>query len=366
MPKPRQPEIRYGIARNGQYWTLWWYDSAGRRRRASLGRIADYTERRALHLAASRVNELAARNDTGDGVPLSAWVKRYRAMRQSELKPSTLSNLDRATDLLLAYFGDSIAITAIRRIDAAEFRTHLQRPVVNADGTTYTRSPSTVAKLLMWASQVFEQAFRVDLLPFNPFDRIPTGQPKTDQRWMYIDLDTTAKILAACPSPQWRAAFALARYAGLRRGEIHALRWADIDLERRTLTVHGDVTTRTTKARLRRCPITPSLAAVLEAVKRELPDSPGPWHDVSEANLTHDAHAIVASAGVPRYAKPLHTLRKSLETDWIDQYGVADTCEWLGNSPAVALQHYKRATPEAFARVTGVDTKPDTRLDAKA
>ncbi len=361
---PKQPDIRYGIARSAPYWQLWWYDSSGKRHRRALGRLDEYTERRALRVAAQRVNELIAQNDTGDGVPLSAWVKRYRAMRQGELKPSTLANLDGATKLLLEYFGDNIAITSIRRIDAADFRTYLQQPVKIAGGER-TRSPSTVAKLLMWSSQVFGGAHRVDLLPFNPFDRIPTGQPKTDQRWTYIDLPTTAKILAACPSPQWRAAFALARYAGLRRGEIHALHWDDIDLQRRVLTVHGDVTTRTTKARLRRCPITPELAALLEAVKADLPGSPGPWHDVPDKKLTAAAHAIVAAAGVQAYAKPLHTLRKSLETDWIDQYGVADTCEWLGNSPAVALSHYKRATPEAFARVTGVDPKADTTLAPK-
>ncbi len=149
--------------------------------------------------------------------------------------------------------------------------------------------------------------------------------------------------------------FALARYAGLRRSEIERLAWADIDFRAGSITVHGESLVRTTKSRLRKCPLTRQLAAILADVHVALPGSAGPCDGMGANNRTRDAHAIVKRAGLERYSKPLHTLRKSLETDWIDRYPIADVCEWLGNSPAVALAYYKRATPESFARAAGAD-----------
>ena len=45
------------------------------------------------------------------------------------------------------------------------------------------------------------------------------------------------RLFAATPSASHRRAFLLAAYAGLRAGEVRALRWKDVDLTARTLTV---------------------------------------------------------------------------------------------------------------------------------
>jgi len=68
-------------------------------------------------------------------------------------------------------------------------------------------------------------------------------------------------LLAAAPTSAWRAAFALAAYAGLRRGEIRRLVWSDVDLAEGVLYIRG------TKAKRDRVvPIHEDLARILERV----------------------------------------------------------------------------------------------------
>ena len=355
-----QPITKHGFHRDGDRWRVWWYDSSGKRCRAELAKCNRYTPKKQVReVAAAFIQNLAFAGGGKDGPALSVWLAKYRAMRQHELRPTTLDNIDRASCLLVEHFGERREIGTIKRADAAGWRSSLQRPRTLAGGVEAVLSPSTVAKHVMWAKHIFRTAFEQDEIAFSPFDRLSSGQPKTDQQWRYISLEDTAKIIAACPTPQWRAAFALARHAGLRRNEIEGLRWADIDLDGRILTIHAGSTTRTTKKRLRLCPVSPALAAILAVVREAAPGSPGPWSGATGVEITKGAGSIVAASGVPVYAKPLHTLRKSLETDWIDQHSIADVCEWLGNSPAVALAHYKRAKPESFARVSGVSPAPN-------
>jgi len=53
-----------------------------------------------------------------------------------------------------------------------------------------------------------------------------------------LDAEAAARLVHAGTSERWRAAFALAGFAGLRLGEIRALTWADVDLDVGALTVH--------------------------------------------------------------------------------------------------------------------------------
>ena len=59
----------------------------------------------------------------------------------------------------------------------------------------------------------------------------------------------TLSLTPSGPAPerraakQWTVLWMLAIHSGLREGELLALTWSDVDLERRTLTVHRDLVT---------------------------------------------------------------------------------------------------------------------------
>lgn len=58
-------------------------------------------------------------------------------------------------------------------------------------------------------------------------------------------------------------------------------------------------------------------------------------------------------AGLPRYSKPFHSLRKALESEWLSKHPTASVCKWLGHHPVIAMKHYHRTTDVELAAVTG-------------
>lgn len=97
-------------------------------------------------------------------------------------------------------------------------------------------APSTVLKTRMVLHSAFKQAVRWRLILRNPVD--DTDPPKRRR----IELRTLSpeevrRLVEAAPEPVFRALFALAATAGLRRGEVLGLKWSDLNLEAKTMSV---------------------------------------------------------------------------------------------------------------------------------
>jgi hypothetical protein len=73
----------------------------------------------------------------------------------------------------------------------------------------------------------------------------------------------------------------------------------------------------------------------------------------SNANLRTQLGKIIKRAGVKQWPKLFQNLRSTRETELMQQYGIPAACEWIGNSPQVAMKHYAQVTEEDFARAIG-------------
>jgi len=84
-------------------------------------------------------------------------------------------------------------------------------------------------------------------------------------------------LIGKAATQRWKAAFALAAYAGLRMGEIRALRWEDIGAEtvnvRHSAAPDGTIGSPKTEAGVRSIPILPELRRVLTAWRLASPRS---------------------------------------------------------------------------------------------
>jgi integrase len=95
--------------------------------------------------------------------------------------------------------------------------------------------PSTVQNALMALRAIYRRTIRRGDVTLNPTVDLdlPAVQGTRDRIASPIEAE---RLLAALPDPD-RASWATALYAGLRLGELRALQWDDIDLERNVIRV---------------------------------------------------------------------------------------------------------------------------------
>jgi integrase len=126
----------------------------------------------------------------------------------------------------------------------------------------------------------FALALRRGIITRSPVDGLaPSETPKqvNARQVAVLDAATMQRLVEAGASERWRVALGLAGYAGLRLGELRALRWRDLDLKAGTLSVSRsllpDGTPKSTKtvAGTRTIPILPALRRPLVAWRLRSP-----------------------------------------------------------------------------------------------
>lgn len=333
---------------NGAYWQAWWYDAKGRVETRGLGSKRKVSERQARAKCRALALELAEGAHVTTNAPkLSEWIAKYSASRQHLSLGTRRCDADTAR-YLERFFDWDPTLDEITRALAADWRDALARGELSLDNAEKTDAPSetTVRNHVRRARSVFAEALARDLVAFNAFDRLKATPPRVEKDWAYIGLPDTKRLLEACPNEAWRALIALCRFAGLRRGEALALRWQDVDFDRNRLRLNAVIQVETTKKRRRACPIElakfpTGLAAILHKTLAAAPDGATlVCKGVQVRNIDRAARVIIRRAGLAEYAKPFHTLRKNLKTDWTTHYPEFAVCEWLGHSMEVGREHY--------------------------
>lgn len=136
-------------------------------------------------------------------------------------------------------------------------------------------SASTVLKALRLLKQSIENAVEVDgIIPSNPCRKVkPPKRPTANPNALDSDgLARTKSILSMMELKPLTVAAYIALYTGMRRGEICALTWGDVDLERNEITVSralgvgaGGCYEKAPKTNQRRViPFHPDLAKILK------------------------------------------------------------------------------------------------------
>jgi integrase len=102
-------------------------------------------------------------------------------------------------------------------------------------------SSSTVQKIHHVLHKALTQAMRWDLIPRNPADSVkaPTPAPKEMHPLSVLE---TRQLLEAARGDRLEALYVLAIHTGMRRGELLALKWADVDLDLATVRVRRTLT----------------------------------------------------------------------------------------------------------------------------
>jgi integrase len=142
----------------------------------------------------------------------------------------------------------------------------IETPIVYKNGSTKTRKPATVKRELALLSKMFNTLKRAGKLPFSPFERGETILPSAEietERLRVLSPDEEENLFIACDTVKSgrdrkhiKPLLTFAIKTGMRRSEIRAVRWDDIDFEENTIHVCQQ---NTKTERPREIPIEPTI-----------------------------------------------------------------------------------------------------------
>lgn len=141
-------------------------------------------------------------------------------------KPSTLRGYAESLRRRVLPDFAGVKLSELRRGDVQAFVDRMLRSGL---------APGTIRNTLNPLQAIYRHAVRRDLVSVNPTREldVPTGRGRRDRIATATDAAALVEALPAGEQALWATAF----YAGLRRGELRALRWSDIDLGRSEVRV---------------------------------------------------------------------------------------------------------------------------------
>jgi len=335
-----------------------WFDSTGKRASEVVYGDAQAAQRRLdLRLREAEEERVGLRIRPAAAQPVLEAV----ALRaDAEALPLTQRPRQRARTLtIIDQHWAALTSVPVDRITTADVRAGVAR--MRAAGRTAASCNRAVSAL----SVVLQAALEWKMIPANPCRGVRLTEGRKAPR--YLSLEEAPRVLAAADG-RWRVYFGLALYGGLRLSEASALRWRDIDLVSRRITVRRSRDGADPKSGHHRVlPLHPELAELLGAPGPAdhlvVPGSPrrgrreiDPTRDQVVAPRKALLRALRA-AGVERHLS-YHDLRHTFATLLVVRGADVRTVqELMGHSTLVMTMRYVHAAGDLDEAVRRLDFK---------
>jgi integrase len=200
------------------------------KRRYVTGKDRDDARRKLTEALANRDKALIYNDENLTlGDYLDRWIS---ASVYGTVRESTYS---RDKYLVTNHIKPSIGRVKLRNVNALQVQSLYRERLASG------LSGSTAQKIHHVLHKALTQAMRWDLIPRNPADSVkaPTPTPKEMHPLSVLEV---RQLLEAARGDRLEALYVLAIHTGMRRGELLALKWADIDLDLATVRVRRTLT----------------------------------------------------------------------------------------------------------------------------
>ncbi len=275
---------------------------------------------------------------------LGPFIQQYLNSR-TDVRERTLSVYQQTARNLKAFFGSDKPLAELTEHDGDEWRRYLAKEGL---------AEATARKRCQVAKQFLQNAVRRKLIPSNPFDHLKSSAVANPSRQFFVTDEIAQKVLAACPSAEWRLLFSLARYGALRiPSEALALRWQDVNWAESRILIHACKTERREGKGQRWIPLFPELVAPLQECFEQA--EPGAEYVIAKTrdtsvNLRTQLGRIVHRAGLSLWPKPWQNCRATRATELHEVFPSHVVNRWCGHSERIAERHYLQTTEEHFRR----------------
>ncbi|MDQ3684819.1 MAG: tyrosine-type recombinase/integrase [Acidobacteriota bacterium] len=211
------------------------------------------------------------------------------------------------------------------------------------------RNMATVNRELALLSKIFSLAVDNGYTETNPCRKVRRFRVDNRRERVLSD-DEEAQLLEALAGryASLRPVVVLALNTGMRRGEMLALRWPDVDFAGRAIHLPRDITKN---GRARSIPFNEDALAALVELKE---DAGGAEHVLAglgygKGALSKKLSAATALAGITGVT--LHTFRHTFATRLKDEgIDLSTVRDLLGHATIQMTNHYTHATPETMRR----------------
>jgi integrase len=272
-----------------------------------------------------------------------------------DCKPSTLRDYGNVVSsrLLPAFGMMRLEDISTEMVEAwrANLGTGREKPLTNR-----TRNKS-----LTILGAVMDRACRVYGLPSNPVRGIEKLRERYDAtRFAFYSPEEVHAVVRAASSEQDGTIFLTAAFTGLRRGELIALRWRDVDFERSAIRVAGSFSdghlTTPKSGHGRVVPMVPEVGAVLARLSQRndgtgdddlvFPGEHGTYLDGSALRRRFTAAAERAGLRPIRF----HDLRHTFGTLAVrGAESIVELQNWLGHAEVRTTMRYTHYREQADA-----------------
>ena len=348
------------VYRRGQLWSIAWV--ANGVKQYEHGFPDEDTARRVL---AVRIGDLAAGRGglkiSKPAGPLAQLVEGWLKDRQGTHRSADQDEYRWRRHLeptLGRYSPDDVDVAMLKKIVGAKL----------ADGL----APATVRLLMRLVSTLYSDLIDEGKATKNPARMLPKKtralfRPTYDpKKTPFLERKKDiARVYQSLP-PSFNVAFAISALAGLRPGEVRALKWANVDLKHRRIYVRESVNGPTKDKDSREAPIVPGLHELLVAWRAKNPNphndlvcppkfgvmgraAPGPLrHYLGEHRMTTFIKKACKKAKLPEltfYEAGRHTFA----SQWVLNGGSIEKLrEILGHSTVLVTERYAHLKPELF------------------
>jgi len=303
--------VRYE-GKRGVVWRIWYRDADGEQAMETVGSERDgVTEKRAKEILADKLSDVRRK---GYRRPKPLTFGRYadQWLDEGEVrrswKPSTTGAYRTTLGHLCGYFGP-LRLGEIRPRDVSGYV---------ADALDRF-SAQTVGHHLNVLHDMMKTAKAEELIESNPVEGVERPKPKR-RRWRILEPTEVARVATAFADELARVVFVTLVLTGIRRSELQALRWRDVDL------IEGVLRVRESKSESgeRAIALSPALAEELWQLRRRTAfqgdDEFVFAHPISGHRLNANWYAAefrtaLTAAGITDYVRPFHDMRHTSLTN---------------------------------------------------
>jgi integrase len=293
--------------------------------------------------------ELAKLREEGVSYTWKEWFELVLSRMKLEMKGSTLHNYEMFIGKWVMPAWQSRELKSITREDVFSI-------VYNPENEKL--SPGSRKTLLKCIKRIFQIAMEDGLINRNPAVGVKVQVPEVEQLVLTNEEAKTFLREAKITQHRFYPIWAMALFTGMRSGELFALRWLDIDLDSRNISVkrqwtNKDGFTDTKTRKSRQVPISDELLSFLKELKLQsrgeyvLPRS-REWENGEQALITREFCQAIGVTPIK-----FHDLRATFITNLLARG------ESLARVMAI-VGHTQLKTTNVYLRLAGVDVKGGT------